>query len=162
MQSNKKRSVQKKKTREEKTSELVLFAKQFKGVPYKYGARMQEAPVYFDCSGFVKYIFEHFGYTMPRSTIEQAEFSGRKVRDIKQLQKGDLIFLHGERGHYNKKFPEGIGHVVVFIGEGKVIHATSRRIKEYPNIVEVGGVKIEKLEKVLEKKNPVVVIKRVI
>jgi len=151
-----------KETRNKKVEKLLSFAKQFVGTPYKYGATMKDAPRYFDCSGFVKYVFEHFGYEMPRSTIEQAQFSGRRVAGIKNIKVGDLIFLHGERGHYNKKFPQGIGHVVLYIGGGEVIHASSRRTKNYPHIVENGSVRRDSLEKTISKSGPIIAIKRVL
>jgi len=59
---------------------LIEFAKKFIGVPYKYGAKMNDAPNFFDCSGFIKYIFSEIGYGIPRSTIEQADVRGNKNR----------------------------------------------------------------------------------
>lgn len=149
-------------SRAKKVEELLSFAKQFVGAPYKYGARMDEAPEVFDCSGFIKYVFAHVGITMPRSTIEQAEFVGKKVRDLKNIQPGDCIFVHGTSGHYNKKFPQGIGHVLLYLGENKVISAASKRIKGYPTIVEKGEVVIEFMDKAIAKRLPLVVIKRLL
>jgi len=122
------------------------------GRPYKYGAKMEEAPRFFDCSGFIKYIFKQIGYELPRSTIEQAEY-GKEVKDKKSLKPGDLIFLHGEKGHYNKKFPQGIGHVVMYLGDNKIIHAASKRIQTKPKIIEKGGIKIEPAVKILKRKD---------
>ncbi len=137
---------------------LIKTAKSLIGRPYKYGAKPSEAPRFFDCSGFIQYLYKQIGYDLPRSTIEQAG-KGQVVKNIKNLQLGDLIFTHGERGHYNKKFPMGIGHVVMYLGNNKVIHASSKRIKSNPKIIEKGRVKIESLKKILKKKD-IVVIKR--
>jgi cell wall-associated NlpC family hydrolase len=139
--------------------EVISFAKKFVGAPYKYGAKISVAPKYFDCSGFVQYVYNHFGYKIPRSTILQAEFAGKVVKRIKP---GDLIFFRGISGHYNKKFPKGIGHVVLYLGGKKAIHSASRRLKTYPKIVEEGSVKIESIKSVVQKSKPLVVIKRVI
>ena len=133
---------------------ITDFAKKFVGVPYKYGATMKEAPKFFDCSSFVKYVFGHFGVEVPRSTIEQAEFLKKTVKTKRGLKIGDLLYLHGTRGYYTKKFPQGIGHVVMYIGNGKVIHAGGSGRK--------AGVKIGILFKVIKKGKPLVVIKRVI
>ena len=147
----------------EKIEELLSFAKKFVGTPYKYGALMSDAPDYFDCSGFVKYVFAHVGITIPRSTIEQAEFAGKKVRDLKNIQPGDCIFVHGTSGHYNKKFPQGIGHVGIYTEDDAVIHASSRRTNHWPDkIQETGSVRIDPLKTFLKKGGPIVVIKRVI
>jgi cell wall-associated NlpC family hydrolase len=146
--------------RQKKIIELLAFAKQFVGVPYKYGARASDAPNYFDCSGFVQYVFAHANIAIPRSTIEQAEFAGKKVKDIEHIQPGDLIFVHGTSGHYNKKFPHGIGHVLLYLGGNKVISAASKRVQRYPTIIEEGAVIIEPLGKALAKRLPIVIIKR--
>ena len=147
------------KTREEKIEELVTFAKQFVGTPYKYGAPIKEAPKYFDCSGFIKYVFEHFGYEMPRSTLLQATYAGKKV---KEPQRGDLIFYRSLRGHYSPKYPQGIGHVVLYLGDGKGIHAISKVYKDYPIRVEKGWVKTQSLKKIQQLEKDVVAIKRII
>lgn len=145
-----------------KIGEVINVAKKLVGVPYKYGAKMSDAPNFFDCSGFIKYIFEQVGYEVPRSTIEQAEFVGERVESINNIISGDLIFLHGERGHYNKTFPKGIGHVVMYIGDNNIIHASSKRIKEYPNIEEDGQVKISDLDYVIKNSGPIIIIKRIV
>ena len=148
-------------SRAKKIEELLSFAKQFVGTPYKYGALMSDAPDYFDCSGFVKYVFAHVGITIPRSTIEQAEFVGKKVKDIKRIQPGDLIFVHGTSGHYNKKFPQGIGHVGVYLGDKKIIHASSRRTSHWPDkIEENGSVRIDFLERFLKRGGALITIQR--
>jgi len=149
-----------KKITQKEIEKLIVFAKQFIDIPYKYGATKDDAPNFFDCSGFIQYVFEHFGYTIPRSTIDQAEAIKRTIKDIKKIIPGDLIFLHGEKGHYNKKFPQGIGHVVMFLGDNKIIHATSKRISQKP-IKEVGGVQIDNLNRRI-KKDTIVIIKRLI
>ena len=139
---------------------LIKTAKSLAGRPYKYGAKPSEAPCFFDCSGFIQYLYKRIGYHLPRSTIEQAE-KGTTIKNIKNLKIGDLIFTRGERGHYNKKFPMGIGHIVMYLGNNQAIHAASRRIKTNPKIIEKGEVKIQSLQKILKRKD-VIVIKRIL
>jgi len=141
---------------------VVEFAKQFVGIPYKYGATSKDAPNAFDCSGFTQYIYSQFDCKIPRSTILQAEFAGKKIGSIKNILPGDLVFLHSTLGHYNKKFPQGIGHVAMYLGNNKAIHATSKRYKTYPNIIEKGSIKIESLSKIIQKRKPLVIIKRIV
>jgi len=146
---------------EELKEKLLEIAKGLLGKPYKYGARPEEAPNYFDCSLFVQYVFGQIGIKIPRSTIEQAEFAGKKVEELSQIKEGDLIFIRGESGHYNKTFPEGIGHVALYLGDGKVIHATSKRISHEP-IIEIGEVRIDKLDELIARSGPLVIIKRLL
>lgn len=140
---------------------LIKEALSHEGVPYKYGAKMNEAPEVFDCSGFMKYCYQQIGHDIPRSTIEQAEFAGQTVEDITQLEPGDLLFLHGERGHYNKTFPQGIGHVVMYVGDNKVVHAASERMQDDP-IVENGNVRVDDKDEIIEKKKPLITVKRIL
>ncbi len=146
--------------KDKKLEKLLEIAKKLIGRPYKYGARMDEAPRYFDCSGFIKYIYAGIGIELPRSTIEQAEY-GKRINNIKNLRPGDLIFFHGTKGHYNKKFPMGIGHMAMVLDNNEIIHATSKRIKNSPKVVGKGAVKIEPLAKISKRKD-IIVIKRIL
>lgn len=139
------------------TLNIITRARQLLGTPYKYGAKMEEAPEVFDCSGFIKYIFSGVGIELPRSTIEQAR-EGSEV-SIEHLAPGDLIFMHGTFGHYSPHFPVGIGHVGVYAGDDMVIHAASERISEAP-ILERGQVVESTVEEFLSGWAPLVVIKR--
>src|SRR3989344_5038014 len=132
-----------------KAERLVNIAKSLVGRPYKYGAKMEDAPNFFDCSLFTQYVFKQIGVDLPRSTILQAE-EGDKV-NLESVKLGDLMFFHGEQGFYNKKFPDGIGHVVLYTGDGKTIHAASERIKENPKVVERGEVEEKDLDYVITK-----------
>jgi cell wall-associated NlpC family hydrolase len=133
---------------------IVEFAKKYIGAPYKYGAPLCDEPDAFDCSGFVQFVYKHFGYEIPRSTIQQATFIKKTVADIKKIEVGDLIYLHGVRGYYTKEYPTGIGHVVMYIGNGKIIHAGGIGKKQ--------GVQTGDIKKIISSRKPLVVIKRVI
>ena len=109
--------------------ELIGLAKNLVGKPYKYGASTsQEAPSVFDCSSFTRYLFRQVGKEIPRPSIEQIEVG--KIIDKKDLKPGDLIFSKGSgKPHYNKKYPKGVGHVGLYIGNGKLIHASGLKQK---------------------------------
>ena len=145
---------------EDRIQKLISVAKSLVGVPYKYGATMADAPDFFDCSLFTQYIFKQIGIELPRSTILQAEVGIEVV--LENIEPGDLLFMHGTQGFYNKKFPEGIGHVILYIGDGKTIHAASERIQENPKVIEQGAVEEKELDDVIEKCKPLVIIKRII
>jgi peptidoglycan DL-endopeptidase LytE len=142
----------------EQAAKVVALARTLIGTPYKYGARPEEAPEVFDCSSFTQYLFKQAGIDMPRSTIQQAECGSAVRRE--EIAPGDLVFVHGVQGHYNRNFPIGIGHVLLYIGAGRTIHAASRRIQEKPVIIEQGQVEEGSLDELIDKLNPLVVIKR--
>jgi len=108
-----------------KNSELISSAKKLVGKKYKYGASAKEAPEFFDCSSFVQHLFAQAGVKLPRSTIEQIE-CGKNV-DLKDILPGDLIFIRGSKFHTSKTWPDGVGHVVIYAGDGKIIHAEGCR-----------------------------------
>ncbi len=148
-----------------KTEKLVKIAKSLAGRPYKYGAKAEEAPRFFDCSLFTKYVFGQIGVKLPRTAIEQA-MVGKKVA-LSKIKECDIIFLKGEIGRYNKYFPAGVGHEGIYIGGGKVIHASRKRISGryediyHPELIkEIGKVIVEDLNKFIKRNQPLVVIKR--
>lgn len=93
---------------------LVNYAKRFLGNPYVWGGTSLTSGC--DCSGFVQSLFKNFGYQLPRCSYEQA-CEGKAV-PFEKMKPGDLIFYYrGSR----------IGHVTLYIGNGKVIQARGRK-----------------------------------
>jgi cell wall-associated NlpC family hydrolase len=90
-------------------SDVVEYAKQFLGKPYSYGGN---GPNSFDCSGFAKYVYAHFGVNLPRTTYSQVE-AGTYV-ERSNLQPGDLVFF---------KRSSSINHVGIYAGGGQIIHS---------------------------------------
>ncbi len=101
--------------------DLVLsMAKGYQGTRYSYGSSLQYSNAT-DCSGFVQYIYKGFKIELPRSSAEQAEV-GQAVShtmDFSKLMPGDLLFFSRGGRH--------VGHAGIYIGEGKMIHASSYR-----------------------------------
>jgi len=95
-----------------KASDLVVNAMGFLGVPYKTGGNSFDTG--FDCSGFVKALFEqNTGLILPRKAEQQAAATQRIERT--DLQPGDLVFFNTMRRAFS--------HVGVYVGEGKFIHS---------------------------------------
>jgi cell wall-associated NlpC family hydrolase len=94
---------------------VVDYAKRFRGVRYVYGGSSPRSG--FDCSGFVRYVYAHFGVPLDHSSY--AQFGrGRRVSRA-SLRPGDLVFF------------DGLGHVGIYIGNGRFIHAphTGTRVR---------------------------------
>ena len=94
---------------------LVNEALRYVGNPYVWGGTSLTRGA--DCSGFVLAIYSQFGIGLPHSSAAQANY-GRRI-DASQAQPGDLFFY--SRGG------RGIGHVGIYIGGGKIVHASSER-----------------------------------
>jgi cell wall-associated NlpC family hydrolase len=86
---------------------IVRFAKHLLGTPYHYGGMSPSSG--FDCSGFVRYVYSHFGVTLPHSSFADLGL-GRGVGRAR-LHPGDLVFF------------DGAGHVGIYVGGGRFIHA---------------------------------------
>lgn len=93
---------------------LVNFAKDYLGGRYVWGGTSLSNGV--DCSGFAKAVYAKFGYSLPRTSREQAR-SGDTI-SASQLKPGDLVF-YGSSSYIN--------HVAIYIGNGQVIHASNKR-----------------------------------
>ncbi|MEO3402619.1 C40 family peptidase [Mucilaginibacter sp. CAU 1740] len=107
-------------TGETTPDELVEFAQTLKGIRYRYGSTNPERG--FDCSGFVNYVFSHFGISIPRSS---SDFEPVKGIDISEAKFGDLILFTGTRSH-NYHSAGHIGIVISQPGEPLAfIHSTS-------------------------------------
>ena len=86
---------------------IVRFARHFLGVPYSYGGASPGSG--FDCSGFTRFVYAHFGITLPHYSDAQFD-RGRRVSRA-GLRPGDLLFF------------DGLGHVGLYVGAGRFIHA---------------------------------------
>lgn len=97
---------------EAKASELVVNAMGFLGVPYKRGGTSAETG--FDCSGFVRTMYEQTaGLLLPRKAEQQAAAT-QKI-DKNDLRPGDLVFFNTMRRAFS--------HVGIYVGNGKFIHS---------------------------------------
>ena len=95
-----------------RTSDLVVTAIGFLGVPYRFGGNTVETG--FDCSGFVRAMFDQtVGHLLPRRSEEQAAATRPVARA--ELRPGDLVFFNTMRRAFS--------HVGIYVGDGKFIHA---------------------------------------
>jgi len=88
--------------------EVVEYAKQFIGNPYRYGGTSLTNGA--DCSGFVYAIYKNFGVNLPR--VGQSGVG--KAVSYKNVKKGDILIYYG--------------HVAIYAGNGKAIHAVNESL----------------------------------
>ena len=100
---------------------LVNYAKSFIGTPYKWGGSSSAG---FDCSGFVSFVFRHFGITLSHGARDYYFIENNVSLD--SCRKGDIILFTGT--NFSRK---SVGHVGIIIsnpGEPVVfIHSSSSR-----------------------------------
>ena len=97
-----------------KASDIAKFAKQFLGYPYKLGASSPEKG--FDCSGFTRYVFGYFGFSLGQVAASQTSLG--TIVERPNLQIGDLILFYDEA-------KSKIGHCGIFMGNGDFIHSAN-------------------------------------
>jgi peptidoglycan DL-endopeptidase CwlO len=88
----------------------VQIANHLTGIPYRWGGASPQAG--FDCSGFVQYVYRKVGIHLPHYAAGQYGHGRRVARG--SLRAGDLVFF------------SGLGHVGIYAGGGKFIHAPRR------------------------------------
>lgn len=105
------------------SKDIVRTAYAFRGTPYRYGGSGRGG---FDCSGFTSYLYRKKGLSLPHSA--RAQFQGGQHVDKSDMKAGDLVFFH--------TVTKGISHVGMYVGNGRFVHASSRRS---------GGVRVDNL-----------------
>lgn len=97
-----------------KTDNIIKTAEKYIKAPYRFGG---ESPKGFDCSGFVKFVYDKNGKKLPRSADVQYK-NGKNIERSK-LKPGDLVFF--------TTYAPGASHVGIYYGNGRFIHASSSR-----------------------------------
>lgn len=90
--------------------EVADFAQQYVGYSYKWGGSSPETG--FDCSGFVYYVYQQFGYELNRTAADQASNGTHVEPDA--LEPGDVLCFY--KGSY-------IGHSGIYVGDGNYVHS---------------------------------------
>ncbi len=96
-----------------KAQAVIDEAKKYIGTPYLWGGN---TPAGFDCSGFVKYVFNKVGISLPRTVATQ----WNATRPVSAPQPGDIV--------YYQTYKSGPSHNGIYLGNNKFIHAGSSGI----------------------------------
>lgn len=98
-------------TQEITLNDLAFYAMSLDGTPYQWGGESPDSG--FDCSGFVRHVFEHTARVQLPRTSRELSRSGDPI-DIAELRPGDLVFF---------RTTGAFSHVGIFIGESRFVHA---------------------------------------
>jgi len=101
-------------TDSKKTDNIIKTAEKYLKTPYKFGG---DSPKGFDCSGFVKFVYEKNGNKLPRTA--DVQYKQGKMVERSKLKPGDLVFF--------TTYEKGPSHVGIYYGSDKFIHASSSR-----------------------------------
>ena len=108
------------KSSSSKANNIIDYAKQFKGVKYKYGGTSKKG---MDCSGLVMTSFKSENVLLPRTT-KDLSVTGNWV-NLKKVNEGDLLFFA------TRKNSRTINHVGIVTktraGHVEFIHATTSK-----------------------------------
>lgn len=103
---------------------LVAFGKSLVGTPYLYAS--SDPAKGFDCSGFITYVFNHFGIAVPRSSVDFTNLGKEVATAI--ARPGDLILFTGTDSTIRI-----VGHMGIVESNEKgnllFIHSTSGKAK---------------------------------
>jgi hypothetical protein len=108
--------------REPLLENILITANHMMGRPYLWGGTSGKG---MDCSGFTKTVYYLNGLELPRDASQQVNVGVEVETDtsLRNLIPGDFIFF-GQKKEMDQK--EKITHVAMYLGEGKIIHASDR------------------------------------
>ena len=104
---------------------IIKEARKFLGTKHKMGGTDKKG---MDCSGLIKVSFAKAGASLPHSSHEQGRY-GKVIAHTQDLQKGDLVFFINTYNSQNL-----ITHSGIYLGEGKFIHASSKKGVSIANV----------------------------
>ena len=99
---------------------VVSIALQQLGKPYIYGTA---GPNSYDCSGLTTYCYKKIGISLGRSAYAQGYGKGTKIETVSALQRGDIVCMN------TLTDSDLSDHVGIYLGGGKMIHASSSAAK---------------------------------
>lgn len=126
---------------------LVAQSRALLGVPYVWAGASPDRGV--DCSGFVQYVFGRFGLSLPHSAAQLATLGQSVPSDTSSMRPGDLMV-------FSTRQSRRISHVGIYLGGGRMIHASSvRRQVVEVNVANYRGLALRDVRRVVALAGPV-------
>jgi cell wall-associated NlpC family hydrolase len=98
----------------ERAREVLVNALSLTGVRYKYGGNSPETG--FDCSGFVRYVYQQAtSLSLPHNALAISRLGQKVEKD--ELKPGDLVFFNTLKSAFS--------HVGIYLGNNRFIHSPS-------------------------------------
>lgn len=98
----------------DRAREVLVNALSLTGVRYKYGGHSPETG--FDCSGFVRYVFQQAtSLSLPHNALAISRLGQKVPKD--ELKPGDLVFFNTLKRTFS--------HVGIYLGDNRFIHSPS-------------------------------------
>jgi cell wall-associated NlpC family hydrolase len=85
------------------------------GLQYRFGGEDIDG---FDCSGLVSYVYDCYGYKIPRTAKRQSKLK-KKIK-LRRAKPGDIVIFKIKRNRW---------HTGLYIGDNEFIHAPNRKAK---------------------------------
>jgi murein DD-endopeptidase / murein LD-carboxypeptidase len=107
---------------------LINSARKYLGMPHCMGgngrtSKRKSGKPCIDCSGLLKASFNDIGVKLNIHSAQELARYGKIITDTSQIQQGDLLFFIRS---YKSSNPEiVITHAGIYIGDGKMIHASA-------------------------------------
>jgi cell wall-associated NlpC family hydrolase len=125
---------------------LVAHSRALLGVPYLWAGASPERGV--DCSGLVQYVFGRFGLSLPHSAAQLATLGESVPSDTSAMRPGDLMV-------FSTRQSRRISHVGIYVGAGRMIHASSvRRQVVEVNVANYRGLALRDVRRVVALAGP--------
>ncbi|WP_088224651.1 C40 family peptidase [Desulfosporosinus sp. FKB] len=93
--------------------QIISYASQFMGIPYVWGGTSPSPG--FDCSGYVQYVYRHFGISLSRTS--EGQFTNGVAVSRSDLRPGDLVFFH--------TYASDASHVGIYVGNNTMLNSSN-------------------------------------
>ncbi|ULT59970.1 C40 family peptidase [Neobacillus drentensis] len=100
-------------TQTDAAAQIVSIAKSLIGVPYVWGGSTASG---FDCSGFIYYVANKAGKSLPRTSA--AGYYDRTYY-VNSPKAGDIVF-------FENTYKQGISHLGIYLNDNQFIHADEK------------------------------------
>ncbi|WP_017755349.1 C40 family peptidase [Calidifontibacillus oryziterrae] len=119
---------------------ILNTGKKYIGAGYLYGASTSRTDV-FDCSSFIKRVYEENGITVPRIAADQA--NAGIIVPFSQARPGDIV-------SYDNNYDGRIDHTALYVDVNTILHASTSLGVAYSNTTHYWKARMVKVTRILK------------